>query len=146
MLRVSTEEDNYQDLKTPPRSPSNSSMESAKEDPLIRCHSLKSPSKRKDLRSSAIIRCVFRLSTSVPLSLGSARFWLGQDFCSKSSPLKNFIEIFCQHCVKIALENAKKAPNYTLKKKDTYQWCFRAWARLGFGLSFWLKSSARLGS
>ena len=57
MLRVSTEEDNYQDLRTPPRSPSNSSMESAKEDSLIRCHSLKSPKKRNDLRSSAIIRC-----------------------------------------------------------------------------------------
>ena len=67
MLRISTEEENYQDFKTPPRSPSNKSnlsLDDARtQDSLSRTHSLKSPSKRKnDLRSSAIIRYAFILS------------------------------------------------------------------------------------
>ena len=67
MLRISTEEENYQDFKTPPRSPSNKSnlsLDDARtQDSLSRTHSLKSPSKRKnDLRSSAIIRYTFILS------------------------------------------------------------------------------------
>ena len=67
MLRISTEEENYQDFKTPPRSPSNKSNlsldDARNQDSLSRTHSLKSPSKRKnDLRSSAIIRYAFILS------------------------------------------------------------------------------------
>ena len=66
MLRISTEEENYQDFKTPPRSPSNKSNlsldDARNQDSLSRTHSLKSPSKRKnDLRSSAIIRYAFIL-------------------------------------------------------------------------------------
>ena len=64
MLRISTEEENYQDFKIPPRSPSNKSNlsldDARNQDSLSRTHSLKSPSKRKnDLRSSAIIRYAF---------------------------------------------------------------------------------------
>lgn len=54
LVRVSTEEDNYRGLRTPPGSPgSNLSLDESRS--LSRCHSLKSP-KRKDLRSAAIIR------------------------------------------------------------------------------------------
>ena len=54
-MRVSTDEDNYQGLRTPPGSPGAGSLDGADTKSLSRCHSLKSP-KRKDLRSTAIIR------------------------------------------------------------------------------------------
>ena len=75
MLRISTEEENYQDFKTPPRSPSNKSnlsLDDARtQDSLSRTHSLKSPSKRKnDLRSSAIIRYAFFVKIRITLMFG----------------------------------------------------------------------------
>ena len=88
MLRISTEEENYQDFKTPPRSPSNKSNlsldDARNQDSLSRTHSLKSPSKRKnDLRSSAIIRYAFILS-----KLDTSMFGIHSSFfCKKSGAI-----------------------------------------------------------
>ena len=108
MLRISTEEENYQDFKTPPRSPSNKSNlsldDARNQDSLSRTHSLKSPSKRKnDLRSSAIIRYAFILSKLDTLQLNeyeAVPYFLKsiQELISDCLLISVFLPVFTSFC------------------------------------------------